>query len=242
MPRKYTKIPKENRKKGEYYEYKRIKERMLRKAKYFDEKWVEYQRGLNAKYAKIARKEFFKVFNDAIKEWYDAYQPKAYKKRKKSLYQIPYFDIDNSDKDNITATFGDDDPSRIKRWHRVSDEYIYINSYLRGYHGGADMLGDNPVPGYEMPHPHPRTGPFGVNNDSGVPYWRWPTKPKGGFIRWQLWYPTPAVRTESPDMIANRNWEFVKEQIEQEYNKEKEKLFLKIGIEFREYYNKYKRW
>lgn len=241
MPRNYKNIPQSERKKGEYYEYKRERERIDKKLQYYSDKFDKEMEKVRLEFAEIARKAFFDVFNSAIEEWYDAYDPNVYD-RKHSLYQIPYFEIDASDPDDIVARFGDDDPHRITRYHRVSDEYIYINSYLRGWHGGADMLGSDPAPGYEEPHPRPRTGAFGIGNETGVPYWRWPTKPKNGFIRWQIWYPTPAVRTESPDLIANRNWPPVAKQIEEEYEKREEEVFRKYYKMYIDYRDKYKRW
>ena len=224
MPRKYTKIPKENREKGEYYEYKREQERI-------DKKWDWFVRNYNKVIEKVKdemlnslKYEYYELCNKVVKEWYEKYVPFAYTKRKHSLYQIPFFEGD-SERNYFIVGY---DSGKMTRWHRVSNEYIFVNSFVHGWHGGADMLGPNPIEGYEEPHPNPRQGEMDIDNFSGTPYWRFPTNPPAGsgIIRWQHWYPTPAYPGNWKEAIANapatiieKEWPKVKAELSKRYEK-----------------------
>lgn len=100
---------------------------------------------------------FNQVKRRAVRAWYSSYQPKYYA-RKLDLYKIPHFDIEG---ETVSIEF---DENNMTKWHRVSNQYIYENSFVKGYHGGADdFKAKKPKPFYDAPHPDP-----------GVPYWRRP--------------------------------------------------------------------
>lgn len=139
-------------------------------------------------------KESFENIKDSvIREWYGSYEQKQYK-RKESLYAIPRFEFD--EKTNMgRITYS---PSYMTEIHRVSNEYIFENSFVYGFHGGADDFKGDPKPFYEAPHPDP-----------GTPYWRKPMKgpwpPKDGDpltdnypYKYRYWYDTPAPQSDSP--------------------------------------------
>ena len=121
-------------------------------------------------------KEIFKELDsaaiDAIDDFYydydrdeDSYNPKG------SLYEM-YRIVEEDDdwKIEYSHTF-------TNKKHRVSNEYIFENSFVQGYHGGADdakvFKGD--------PHPKP-----------GIPYYKVPP----AFTSWLR----PASQSESPKL------------------------------------------
>ena len=117
------------------------------------------------KYAKRAEKKINTMVRMNIYTWYRDYYPHIYN-RKRTLYHA--FNVSYSN-GHLRVNFG---PEDIYDVHRVSPEYIYQNSFVLGYHGGADK-GPN--------HPHP-----------GEPWWRTPP-PK--YPNWSIY---PAKQSESP--------------------------------------------
>ena len=139
------------------------------------------------KYCIKLQRAFNKIKKDVVKKWYLDYggmlkiTPGGYH-RKLDMFKISKIDIDKETGD-IAVRFSEDN---MTMWHRVSHEYIYQNSFVKGWHGGADKLGDSPKPGYEEPHPRP-----------GLPYWRYPTPedtPEGE-LPYEHWFDQPAART-----------------------------------------------
>lgn len=103
------------------------------------------------------QKNFIKLRNEAINAFYGSYSPKYYK-RSYSLRYMIYGEINNN---IFNVAVGNEVPSYHGHHHVGDEEYIYINSFQHGYHGGA-IDGPN--------HPSP-----------GTPYWR---KPYPQYTRW----------------------------------------------------------
>lgn len=109
-----------------------------------------------------------------ITEWYSSYEPYVYD-RTRSLYHT-YKIIRNG-----LSVSVDFDVEYMQNYsHRVSNEYIYKNSFILGYHGGADSISGSKVKSDHDNHPSP-----------GTPYWRYPTP---YFNNWG----SPAIQTFSP--------------------------------------------
>lgn len=111
------------------------------------------------------------IVKSAIDAYYDAYEPKVYR-RNESLYSV--FKIEFSPAYGFELAF---DPKYMKEGsHRVGNEYIYDVMFKKGYHGGAPHNGD-----YYWRFPSPQSA-----QALGVP----------AFI---TWYPFgPAAQSESP--------------------------------------------
>lgn len=105
---------------------------------------------LTKKFIREATENLNYISSSAIDKFYEDYIPNIYERT---------YDLYNTYKVTVTEDDWniDFDPSFMKEWHRVDDQdptYIFENSFIRGWHGGA-ISGEG--------HPNP-----------GTPYWREP--------------------------------------------------------------------
>lgn len=103
---------------------------------------------LTKNFVKTATENLNYIAVSAIDKFYEDYEPHSYDRT---------FDLYNTYRIKVTEDEWniDFDPSWMENWHRVDDEdpeYIFENSFIHGWHGGA-------IAG--MGHPNP-----------GTPYWR----------------------------------------------------------------------
>lgn len=115
--------------------------------------------------------------------FYDRYKPRRYR-RKKSL-----FDAYKITKTKFGVKWDFSSEYMQEGLHRVDNEYIFQNSFIKGFHGGANKIKNVEKSKYKQPHP-----------DGETPYWR---TPYPNFKKmnnpYQFWYDTPAPReTISP--------------------------------------------
>lgn len=117
------------------------------------------------KYGKLLEEDLYRMAHMKIeKEFYDAYDRRSYH---------PKWDLHNAVNIEINRDIWhfEMDP-RYMTSHGIYNEYIYENSLVKGYHGGADRTSNE-----DYPHPEP-----------GVPYWKVPTE----FKAWL----SPAAKTK----------------------------------------------
>lgn len=132
------------------------------------------QAEINQTIGEIEEQELQTIFESAVNQYYGAYSPKYYH-RKKDFYDILETKVLDT---GFEATMSSSNLSG----HRVSNEYIYLVMFKHGFHGGA-WSGDEThfKEGLKMTIPHP---------SPGVPYWRtWPY-----FYYWSR----PAFYSEAP--------------------------------------------
>ena len=109
---------------------------------------------------RIARLEVWK--------WYKSYSPYEYTRQRTLYYAFKIVDKKNR---MVSIRFGSSLMYPIHRVDQVDRDYIYENSFIRGFHGGA-------IDGPDHPNP-------------GIPYWR---TPKPDYPLWSY----PAARSKSP--------------------------------------------
>lgn len=114
---------------------------------------------MNKRYPKKYKEELEMIGDDVITQWYSTYDPIFYN-RSGDLYDAFRVNLDGV---NYRVDF---DSSLMD-----GNEYIFENSFMKGYHGGA-ISGDG--------HPNP-----------GIPYWRTPHP-------WYYEWGRPAFRSFSP--------------------------------------------
>lgn len=115
-------------------------------------------------YPKRYQRELDDIGKTIVADWYKSYDPVFYR-RHQSLKHAYRVVLNGTD---YEVQFG---PELMTESHDVSNEYIYENSFIEGYHGGArEGVG----------HPNP-----------GIPYWRAP------YPALSLWG-RPAKRSASP--------------------------------------------
>ena len=119
---------------------------------------------------------------DINKGFYDStiFKPRKYR-RKKSLLKA--YDIKKT-KNGVVWDFGS--KYMQEGLHRADNEYIFQNSFVKGFHGGADKIKNVEKSKYKQPHP-----------DNKTPYWRKPY-PDGKNIPYQFWYDEPAPQESDP--------------------------------------------
>ena len=127
------------------------------------------------KYVNIAKDQLNDKYRSIISEWYadiylDSKDPHMYK-RNGSLVHAFRVTVKQYD---ISVEY--DSQFMSNYTHRVSNDYIFENSFIEGYHGGARYNNKTPD---QYPHPNP-----------GVPYW----KQYGNYHEWGA----PATRSFSP--------------------------------------------
>ena len=126
------------------------------------------------KYSNKAVKQLNKIARLEVWRWYKSYSPKKYN-RKRTLYSA--FKITGGN-GKISIDLGPEEMYKIHFVDKQDPSYIYINSFVEGFHGGA-IDGEG--------HPNP-----------GIPYWR---KPEPDYPYWGM----PAIRSSSPyDSIKNK--------------------------------------
>ena len=141
-----------------------------------------------SKYKKEVTFNLELIIEDAVTAFYDSYSPHVYSRQESMLkaYKITI------DKWNWSFETG---PQYMKGSHRISNDYIYMNSFEEGYHGGARDGEDHPQP--------------------GVPYWK---APPGGYYFWG----SPATQGPPPDSrIQSEANEYMNkkfDEFENEYN------------------------
>lgn len=126
------------------------------------------------KYQKKARKEMTQIARMAIDDFYDSYDPHVYDR---------WGDLHNAYKVIVNDKVWkiDYNSKYMKHTHRASNEYIFLLSFMSGYHGGAINGPDHPAPGTLY-------GPNLLNQ--GIPYYR-------NYPYYDGWL-RPAVKSESP--------------------------------------------
>lgn len=119
-----------------------------------------------------AIKDLNKIGRLAVWEWYRSYRPKIYH-RKKTLY---YGFKVTGEKGRIQISFGPEEMYHVHYVDKIDPTYVFENSFMGGFHGGA-TYGEN--------HPDP-----------GVPYWR---TPPPNYPYWSF----PAAHDVSPYLRIN---------------------------------------
>lgn len=151
---------------------------------------------INKKYPIKYKEELQYVADKEITRWYNKYPPIVYK-RKESLYHAYKIQIIGTD---INVDFNKSYMDEFIQ--REANKYIYPNSFIGGYHGGA--IGG--VTKYGQPHPAP-----------GVPYWKTPI-PEFAF------WGRPALRSFSPysrvRFVINQKIREIDKEKSDEWNKE----------------------
>ena len=183
----------------EYRVYRRRKATLLKKWNKVVETYNDLKKNLLKRALRDAYNAFKRISRNAVEDWYASYHPRYYK-RTYDLKHIPKAEIYEK-KQEVRWEFN---PENLRYWHRIikksgseGKQYLYRNSFVEGWHGGADWLGNNPAPGYEEPHPKP-----------GVPYWRTPMYPEDDHtLIFEHWYHEP----------ANREGLKISERIKKEY-------------------------
>lgn len=95
---------------------------------------------LDAKYNKRVKFNLELMVEHAVDAFYDSYAPHMYD-RQEDLYNAAKV-IVNDEEWSI-----DLGPQYMKGSHKIGNDYIYVNSFTYGYHGGAIDGPDHPDPG-----------------------------------------------------------------------------------------------
>ena len=151
---------------------------------------------MNEKYPQMYKDELEEVGKHVISEWYSKYSPFVYD-RNLGLYDAFEVQLDGLD---YYVNF---DSDLLDDVYHQSVDWIYENSFVKGYHGGSSKGKGHPVP--------------------GIPYWRRPTPL---FIEWGA----PAKYSFSPYLImVNRMKNKIKE-IDKKKQNEYDKIMEKVKI------------
>lgn len=119
------------------------------------------------RYIDKAEREMSKIGRLAVWKWYKSYSP-IYYNRKRTLY----YGFKVTGKNGVLKVhFGPEEMYHVHFVDKINPSYIFENSFMGGFHGGA-IDGEN--------HPNP-----------GVPYWR---TPPPDYPYWSV----PARQDESP--------------------------------------------
>lgn len=154
---------------------------------------------MNKRYPALYVTELQELGKSIIAQWYASYDPIFYD-RTRSLYKT--YDIRIEDGEFLVVDF---DAEYMNEYgHRVSNSYIYENSFEKGFHGGADK--DNK----KNKHPNP-----------GIPYWRTPI---GSFQQWGR----PAIYTFSPYQRMNSEMRKKIKQITKQGQAEYDKVISRV--------------
>lgn len=157
---------------------------LLSALKTFKQAFLSIEDKLNSKYNKKVGSQLRVIAKSAVDKFYESYEPHIYK-RGEGLYTA--FKVIANDEEWTLKT----GPEFMKRDYKAGKEYVYINSFEQGFHGGAI---DGPK------HPDP-----------GTPYWR---KPPPDYTFWGK----PATQGPAPqDLIDAENPGGYIEQQEDEY-------------------------
>lgn len=96
----------------------------------------------NDMYAKQLADEALTICMQAIDDFYEDYTPKSYD-RLGTLHKVYSVQANNN---YITLKFND---SQLDG-HRATNEYIYQNSFIEGWHGGAEIDGQMRYPNGQL--------------------------------------------------------------------------------------------
>lgn len=102
---------------------------------------------MDIKYPKKIENELNYIAWSVISDWYDSYEPHAYRRRE---------DLFNAYKVIVTPTWFTVkfDSSFMEQWHHQQPEIIFHNAFELGYHGGSLGEGLNSsIPHWREPHP-----------------------------------------------------------------------------------------
>ena len=146
---------------------------------------------LNAKYNPRVKFDLELMGENAVRAFYDSYSPYIYSRQEGLLSAFKVTANDDEWKIEVGAEF-------MTGHYDAGTEYVYINSFEKGWHGGAIDGPDHPEP--------------------GTPWWRTP------FPELTYWK-SPAARGPSPleELIAADPDGYIDQKI-QEYIEEKEML------------------
>lgn len=169
------------------------------------DKAKEKIKDMNKRYPKKYQEELYLIGDNVITQWYSKYNPIMYD-RIGSLYKA--FKVTLYD-DEFAVDF---DPSFMER---DKSSLIFENSFMQGYHGGADKgtiikKDENGTVLYTESHPQP-----------GIPYWQTPIPEFGHWGR-------PAKRSFSPytKMVSEMNKKI--KEIDDEKQKEFDGIIEKV--------------
>ena len=141
-----------------------------------------------------------KIGRLAVWKWYRSYSPKYYE-RKKTLYYG--FKIEREGY-KMRLHFGPEEMYHVHFVDKIDPTYIYENSFIGGYHGGA-IDGEN--------HPNP-----------GIPYWR---TPPPNYPYWSF----PAKHDESPYKRINAAIDDYAAKVKIRFiNKFKKQIYYKLKL------------
>lgn len=128
------------------------------------------------KLKKETYKDIDMIATRIITEFYEDYERSSYDPTGSlyEMYRIYYRDEDDEWEIKYSPDF-------TTKKHRVSNDYIFENSFVQGYHGGADKA----INFKGKPHPSP-----------GIPYYK---NAKKNFLTWL----GPAEKSESPMKLIN---------------------------------------
>lgn len=128
--------------------------------------------------------EIEKAYKEAIKKFYEGYEPWLYK-RTYSLYDLLV--IENAGGESNEVSWGYDSDKMVSTRHDQPGgrEYLYDIVFVKGWHGGADKISQKFAPKYGY-HPNP-----------GTPHYR---VPDWFFTNW-AWYPAARHESSPKEMV-----------------------------------------
>ena len=138
--------------------------------------------------------EFDEAVRQIVARFYASYEPKFYN-RQRSLYTTFKVKPDYSQFD-VDVEF---EPGFMEGSHRTTNEYIFENTFVEGFHGGSRYGDDHP--------------------DPGTPYWR---KPVPYYSEWSR----PASQSFSPYQESMKRLQQIHVQMEQKYANEFQRKVL----------------
>lgn len=149
---------------------------------------------INKEYPEKYKIELDEIRKDVVSKWYNTYEPYIYNR---------HMDLKNAAKVslegiNYRVQFGSE---FMEYEHRADNEYIYQNSFIDGYHGGASD-------GIEHPNP-------------GIPYWR---RPVPQFSQWGR----PAKRSFSPYYEMRRQMKNKIKELDKQKQDEFDKILERV--------------
>ncbi|MCR4717534.1 MAG: hypothetical protein K5656_10160 [Lachnospiraceae bacterium] len=133
---------------------------------------IQEWRNMTNKASQDIGKQFNKIARLEVWKWYKSYSPKEYH-RKRTLYHA--FKISGGN-GKISVRFSHEFMYPIHRVDKIDPTYIFENSFLGGFHGGA-------IDGPDHPNP-------------GVPYWRTPAPDYPEWSCPAAWNMSPYSRIE----------------------------------------------
>ena len=150
------------------------------------------------KYSVRAAKQMNKIARLEVWRWYSSYAPREYN-RKKTLYYA--FKITGGN-GIVNVHFGPEMMYPIHRVDKYDSSYIFENSFMQGFHGGAINGSDHPNP--------------------GIPYWR---RPAPDYPEWG-W---PAAHNVSPYERINKAFDdYAKRTSKKLENEFKKKILPRV--------------